>query len=134
MVTVKSWNWVNGVMKPSVEVTVDNNKLIEGTDYTITSYINNDNFLGKISGIGNYCNSVSVEYNNEPIVGDLNGDNSVDVLDATLVQKHSSGTADLTEKQLAAADVNSDNNVDILDAIEIQKFAAGKITEFKKKA
>lgn len=70
----------------------------------------------------------------ETIIGDLNGDNSVDVLDATIVQKHAVGRADLTPEQIAVADVNNDNNVDILDAAEIQKFAAGKITEFKKKA
>ena len=67
-------------------------------------------------------------------IGDLNGDNSVDILDATLVQKHSSGTANLSNEQLAVADVNDDKNVDILDAAMIQKYAAGKITEFKKKA
>ena len=68
------------------------------------------------------------------IIGDANGDNSIDVLDATVVQKYSVGRADLTEEQIDLADVNNDGVVDILDAAEIQKFAAGKITEFKKKA
>lgn len=69
----------------------------------------------------------------EAIVGDLNGDNSVDILDATVVQKHAVGKINLTSEQLAVADVNNDRVVDILDASEIQKFAVGKITEFKKK-
>ena len=66
-------------------------------------------------------------------IGDTNGDNNVDVLDAAAVQKHASGISELNSDQLAAADVNGDGNVDVLDAAEIQKFAAGKITEFKKK-
>ncbi len=67
-------------------------------------------------------------------VGDVNGDNTVDVLDAAMVQKYASGMTELTEDQLYSADVNDDNNVDVLDAADIQKYAAGKITEFKKKA
>lgn len=70
----------------------------------------------------------------ESTIGDTNGDNTVDVLDAASVQKHATGKADLTDEQLAAADVNGDGNVDVLDAADIQKFAAGIITEFKKKA
>ena len=67
-------------------------------------------------------------------IGDANGDNNVDVLDAAAIQKHASGISELNSDQLVAADVNGDGNVDVLDAAEIQKFAAGKIMEFKKKA
>lgn len=69
----------------------------------------------------------------ESTIGDTNGDNNVDVLDAAAVQKHASGISELNSEQLAAADVNGDGNVDVLDAAEIQKFAAGIISEFKKK-
>lgn len=68
------------------------------------------------------------------LIGDVNGDNAIDVLDAALVQKYAAGKAELTPEQLALADVNDDNNVDVLDAAMIQKYAAGKITEFKKKS
>ncbi len=68
------------------------------------------------------------------ILGDANGDNTVDVLDAAAIQKHASGKAELNSEQLAAADVNGDGNVDVLDAADIQKYAAGIISEFKKKA
>ena len=67
-------------------------------------------------------------------IGDANGDNNVDVLDAAAIQKHASGISELNSDQLAAADVNGDGNVDVLDAADIQKFAAGIISEFKKKA
>ena len=67
------------------------------------------------------------------LIGDVNNDGTVDVLDAALVQKYAAGKADLNKYQLFVADVNDDNNVDVLDAATIQKFAAGKITEFEKK-
>ena len=67
------------------------------------------------------------------VTGDINDDNNIDILDATLIQKNSSNKARFTEKQSVAADVNGDGIVDILDATEIQKYAAGKIGEFKKK-
>lgn len=82
---------------------------------------------------GNY-NRNFVLINDEPdIIGDLNGDNSIDVLDATVVQKYASGKVDLTDEQITAADVNNDGVADILDAADIQKHAVGKITDFKKK-
>ena len=67
------------------------------------------------------------------IIGDVNGDKVVDILDATLIQKHAVEIASLTDKQKESADVNDDGIVDILDASEIQKFSVEKITEFKKK-
>lgn len=69
----------------------------------------------------------------QALIGDVNGDNNVDVLDAAIVQKYAAGKQDLTEALLYVADVNDDNNVDVLDAAEIQKYAAGIISEFKKK-
>lgn len=68
------------------------------------------------------------------IIGDLNGDNTVDVLDAAVVQKYAVGKGSISTEQIAAADVNNDGNVDVLDAADIKKYAAGIITEFKKKA
>ena len=64
------------------------------------------------------------------LIGDVNLDGKVDVLDAAMVQKYAAGRQELTDEQLYAANVNGDNNVDVLDAAMIQKYAAGKITEF----
>lgn len=77
---------------------------------------------------------IEIEPEQNKKTGDVNGDNTIDVIDAVFVQKHSSGTANLSDEQLAVADVNNDGFADILDAAEIQKYASGKITEFKKKA
>ena len=68
------------------------------------------------------------------LIGDVNRDGNVDVLDAVLVQKYSASKATLDDEQLYIGDVNDDGTVDILDAVQIQKYAGEKITEFKKKA
>ena len=68
------------------------------------------------------------------LIGDVNFDGKVDVLDAALVQKHASGKSVLNSEQLEVADVNNDGHVDVLDAAQIQKYAAGIISEFDKKA
>ena len=67
------------------------------------------------------------------LIGDVNGDKIVDILDAAIVQKYAAGKSTLTPEQFIAGDVNNDGSVDILDATQIQKYAAGKITEFKRK-
>lgn len=63
-------------------------------------------------------------------LGDVNGDGTVDILDAALIQKHTVGKVDLSYKQLTLADVNGDGTVDILDAAMIQKYAVNKIDFF----
>ena len=68
------------------------------------------------------------------LIGDVNRDGNVDVLDAVLVQKYAASKATIDDEQLYIGDVNDDGTVDILDAVQIQKYAGEKITEFKKKA
>ena len=64
------------------------------------------------------------ELNIGRVTGDANGDNKVDILDATFVQKVAGGKADIDIEDSYIADVNGDNVVDILDATAIQKYAA----------
>ena len=66
----------------------------------------------------------------EPVIGDVNGDGDVTVLDATLVQRAVAKTSPLDETQAACADVNGDGDVTVLDATIIQRFVAKIITEF----
>lgn len=67
------------------------------------------------------------------MIGDANGDTTIDVLDSTVIQKAIVGKLDLTADDEKYLDVNDDGAVDVLDAIDIQKYSIGKITEFKKK-
>lgn len=64
------------------------------------------------------------------MIGDVNGDRSVDILDAAMIQKYAVNLVELSELQLDAADVNFDGNVDALDSTDIMKYTVGKIIEF----
>lgn len=68
------------------------------------------------------------------IIGDVNGDGNIDVIDATLVQKYAVERTELTAEQKLLADVNNDGNIDTLDATDVQKYSVEKLQEFKKKA
>lgn len=59
------------------------------------------------------------------IVGDANGDNAVNVKDATLIQKHAASLVKLEGAAFRAADATEDNKVNVVDATAVQKFAAG---------
>lgn len=64
------------------------------------------------------------------MVGDINNDGYVDVLDATLIQKHINGIITLTSEQLFAADVSGDGNITDTDATQIIQYCVNNITEF----
>ena len=64
------------------------------------------------------------------LLGDVNMDGSVSILDATEVQKGLARLVSFTEYQNKLADVNKDGSVSILDATQIQKFLARIIDKF----
>ena len=70
----------------------------------------------------------------EFMIGDINRDRKVDVLDALMAQKYSAEKVTLDAEQLYIGDVNNDGAVDALDAVLIQKYAAERINSFPKKA
>ena len=58
-------------------------------------------------------------------------DESIDMVDLTLVQEHILGTEIITEsKALLAADVDASGDVNSLDVALIKKYLLGLITEF----
>ena len=59
----------------------------------------------------------------EVLLGDVNRDGNVDVIDALEIQKYTVDKVQLDDEQLYIADVNDDGIVDVLDALMIQKFA-----------
>ena len=61
------------------------------------------------------------------LLGDVNGDGTIDAADAVMIQRYDSGLTTLTDEQLAAADVNADGLVDAADAVKIQRYDAGLI-------
>ncbi len=125
MVKVVSWKLVNGIMKPNVKVIVDGKFLVENTDYTVSSYIENNTLCAKITGIDNYCDSVSIEYQEPKYqIADTNLDGNINVRDVTAIQRHLADLETFTEEQLAVADTNGDGNVDIADATHLQMYLA----------
>ena len=61
---------------------------------------------------------------NPPLIGDTNLDGTVDVNDATLIQRYSAKIITFTDAQLALADLDGNGTVDINDATKIQRIAA----------
>ncbi|MGN1129826.1 MAG: carbohydrate-binding domain-containing protein [Ruminococcus sp.] len=59
------------------------------------------------------------------ILGDVSGDGTVNIRDATLIQKHLVELENISDERITAADVNGDNRITIVDATLIQKYMAG---------
>ena len=70
------------------------------------------------------------EPNKEALLGDVNGDGEITVVDATILQKYIVGQTTLDDETLNVADVNKDGAVTVVDATLIQKFVVKVITEF----
>lgn len=125
MVKVVSWELLNGIMKPNVKVIVDGHFLVENTDYTVSSYIENDVLHAKITGIENYCDSVSIEYQDVNYeIGDTNLDGHITISDVTAIQRHLAELDIFSDEQLALADTNGDGEINIGDATHLQKYLA----------
>lgn len=63
------------------------------------------------------------------ILGDVDGDLKVTVLDATAIQRHLASLIQFTDIQLTLADYDCDNEVTVLDATRIQMKLAGVLPE-----
>lgn len=68
--------------------------------------------------------------NKETLLGDVNGDGEITVVDSTILQKYIVGQTTLDDETLNVADVNKDCAVTVVDATLIQKFVVKVITEF----
>ncbi len=109
-------------------VTILNPDCIISDDNAISNGYDN-NFDGTIYG---YENSTAQEYaekhgskfkiiGQEDVAGDMNGDNSVSVADAVLLQKYILGGETLTKEQFDIADMNSDGFVDSFDMVLLRR-------------
>ena len=61
----------------------------------------------------------------EIMLGDVNGDEIVNIADAALILRYSIGLLSFDDTQLLAADVNGDGNVNTVDAALILRNALG---------
>lgn len=62
--------------------------------------------------------------------GDVNGDGIININDALLVAKHTSGSTIPGTFIASNADVNKDSLINIIDALKIAQYSAGLITTF----
>ena len=70
------------------------------------------------------------EPNKETLLGDVNGDGEITIVDSTILQKYIVGQTTLDDETLNVADENKDGAVTVVDATLIQKFVVKVITEF----
>ena len=78
-----------------------------------------------------FCVTISVGAVPAPhLYGDVNNDNSVDILDATEVQRYLAQVSEFSKLSLDLGNVDADGNVTILDATMIQRKLAGLISVF----
>ena len=129
------------VLNPNADTTVYL-ELVElltnkGQIYKFSSQEADDSLMTFETQSSIYSGTYDPDYENKDaqyLIGDLNDDGFINVSDAVIVQKWTSGRITLDERQTYVGDVNDDGTVDILYAAEIQKYAAEKISEVKKKA
>lgn len=106
-----------------------------GSNIKFTVYPNN---LSETGSYGLYVSSTSTEYTQvasfsvtdswteaEYVLGDVNGDGSINSLDALKVLEYCAELCELDDNQKAAADANGDNTINSLDALKILEIAAG---------
>lgn len=65
----------------------------------------------------------------EIILGDVDNDGKVSVMDATLIQMYKAQMTSLSDDQLKRADTDKDGKASIMDATQIQRLVAQLITE-----
>ena len=95
----------------------------------ITAYVYKDSYAHKYV-VDNNVRYKIIEPQPEVVLGDVNFDGKINVLDATAIQKYSVGQSDFDDNALASADANKDGTVNIMDSTLIQKYAVGLVSEF----
>ena len=115
-----AYNWTsdgifNGQVNPANVVEVN------GSTVTITIDLNGFDFNTQ-SGSVAITFEVTPPAIQEPMIGDVDGDDEISIKDATLVQKVAVGLTTLDADVAALADVNGDGKVNVKDVTLIQKY------------
>lgn len=78
--------------------------------------------ISDVKGFENADISFKTSFGGTVLLGDVNLDGKIDIMDATLIQKYLVGIENLSAVQLKAADINQDNCYTIADATAIQLY------------
>jgi hypothetical protein len=76
----------------------------------------------EVDGIGyeaDFGFTLIVEQDSQLLPGDINGDDTVNILDIVMVANYTLGQAEFTDEQTQAADLNQDGTINILDIVQI---------------
>lgn len=73
---------------------------------------------------------VYIRFITETLLGDIDGDGDITIIDATKLQQHLANKNLLPESALSVADTDKDGSLAIMDATLIQRFVAKIITAF----
>lgn len=105
---------------------VENNKLRQASAV-------NDSKVCDVTGTAGF-EKVSVkgstEFASDVLLGDVNMDGIVSIVDATEVQKQAVKLVNFTQQQFTAGDVDNDGSITIKDATLIQKYVVNIISSF----
>lgn len=109
-------------------VTVEDHKLIELSDKALTDYDEMD-YVDCYSLISDYNErDIPIVYGDLdsalPILGDVDGDGEITILDATYIQRYLAAFALPFELNKATADADQDDEITIIDATHIQRYLA----------
>ncbi|MCR5635575.1 MAG: bacterial Ig-like domain-containing protein [Clostridiales bacterium] len=74
--------------------------------------------------------SVGIAVSTEKMLGDVDNDKKVTMVDVVMLQRYIASLTVLTPEQIRLADVNRDTEITMLDVTTIQKYIAGIIEKF----
>ena len=132
----------NGVCVGENELTFTVGKSIKGKDVVLLQKMSNGEIKsvtktvdnnGKVTITANELSSFMIAVDPDDIeylLGDVNEDGYIDIIDCSRVLLYVKGRTSLTATQKSAADVNQDGYVDISDCSRILLYAKGRITSF----
>lgn len=131
------------LLKDSTVPTQGSIKYIDQTEGTSVRFTVYPYDLSEAGSYGLYVSSTSTGYKlvasfgvtssweEAPyVLGDVNMDGSIDVIDASLILRYAANLNTLTDTQKAAADVNGNNSIDVIDASMVLRYAANLIDSF----
>lgn len=112
---VESWVY-------DVACTFNNNQNMYVEDYTLFDYKMDLKVVGH------------TEPKQSTVIGDVDGNGSVSIDDATLIQMYAANLLELDDLAVSRADVGNDGSVNVDDATLVQLYVANLIDEFPRKS
>jgi endoglucanase len=111
-------------------VTLNGKTLVRNADYFVAegeSFTSAGEYTGLICGMGIYKGELEFTYTvTGGKLGDVNGDNKINITDVTLVAAHIKGKRMLAADKIIYADINKDGKINITDVTKIAAHIKGK--------